>query len=141
MSTKVLYSAENTSGVYLETLLGDILEDLNFKTKNIEHLTDPVSKNFVRSNKQLIHLIARAKKIQESAIMFFELNTELKPYTTAQFEVLAHPLTYGEFVGDKLKSDEDPNREGYFVVRDQGTGAHHQFWLPKACFESNYRKL
>lgn len=141
MSTKVLFSAENTAGVYLENVLGDIIDDLKFKTKNIEHLTDPVSTNYARTNKELLKLLERAKQKQESAILFDKQNTQLEAYTGGQFEVMAHPLTYGEFMGAKLDPNEDPNREGYFVVRDQGQPTHHQFWLPKENFEKSYRKI
>jgi hypothetical protein len=67
----------------------------------------------------------------------------LKPYKCHK-EVHAKPMKlgdYNEYKGWTIPADENPEREGYLVVYNQGTDDHYESWSPKKQFDDGYNEV
>ena len=136
--TKVLYSAENTSGLFLEDLLALVIEDLKSKSLKVSHLEDVVSKNFDSSNKDIVALLEQAKVLQESACEFSNNHSDLKPFRMQGVDVLATAMTHRDYF--KFREEPSPDfgddftEEGWYIVTDKGRPNHREWWLPNSIF-------
>lgn len=140
---KILFAEQNPKGIFLEDVLGDIIDDVELKAELCAPLTDDVSKNYVASNIKIMRLLNEARKIQLEALLFAKHNTTCKLYQAVMSEakVTAHPMDwhdYQSFTG-QVKTLEP--RDGYYVTHHKGTPDQRSFWMPKASFESTHELI
>lgn len=73
--TKVLYSDENKSGKYLETLMDEVTADMHIKSLKLATLPDFEGKTIVQLNNiEIIRLLSHIKSIQESSMKAMQNN-------------------------------------------------------------------
>lgn len=137
MST-ILFSSNNTSGMYLEDLLEQTINDLSEQHVATEHLTDLVSVNYRKADIRISELLLEAKRIREDALRYAKENTTFHPYTLNGVSVVASQLSYSEYIKHRkdigVNFGTDFSDDGYLIITNKGKPNQQEWWLPTKLF-------
>lgn len=145
---KLLFAGTNPNGRYLESILEDLIHDIELKNSAIEGLEDASSCIYRTCNVELLKLLRAALEVQEDAIrMGNEVSDKFTCVDVGGNEHIAWKMTYQQYLkftgtdesSEDIYSMDGDSSDGYYLATDIGLPTQKFSWAPKDLFEKLYR--